>query len=352
MEHGTGAVLDRPDNRDYQWSEVGYGSAPFDWDAGYDIEKTLEVSIKAKDQDGSGSCGGQACSYYMASIEALFTGTYEERSARYIYSQTFVPPAGSRGRDNAQLLKDQGCALETHLTSYDKGKPPTEPFMQKNSDITAEIRELAKRGRILSYANVDVNIDTIAQAVRDNGGVVIGIVGQDNGTWRTKFPKKPTMDNPRWYHWVYVGKAILIKGKKYLGFINSWGKDCGENGWQYVDEDYINTILPGDNYGRAVWQVWTMVFNPQSVPPDFHHVFNKDLEYGMVDEEVKALQTALQLEECMAQMKPTTFYGPITRDAVKKFQRKYGVANFLTPGYGRCGPKTRAKLNSLFGVSQ
>jgi peptidoglycan hydrolase-like protein with peptidoglycan-binding domain len=41
-------------------------------------------------------------------------------------------------------------------------------------------------------------------------------------------------------------------------------------------------------------------------------------------------------------------FGPNTLKAVQKFQVKYGIASPGMIGYGRCGPKTRLKLNELF----
>ena len=354
--NGTGAIKDTPDYRDFEYNEIAFGAAPFDWNVGFDIEEKIgfvtgnpTFKIPVKDQDGSGSCGGQAWSYYNAAFEAVATGTYEERSARYIYSQTYVFPAGSRGRDNSELVKTQGVAQEKLFTSYKNGLPPDEVFMQSKTDMNDSHRADAKKARALSYANVQINIDEMAQAIRDNNGMVIGIVGQNNGTWYSKFPQPPTMNQDRWYHWVYVGKAKLIDGKKYIGFINSWGPSIGEQGWQWVGEDYLDLILPGDPYGRAIWQGWTHVFNPDGLPVNFHHTFTIDLFKGMTSPEVEKLQTALQLEKCFPEsIKPTQYFGDITLAAVKKFQVKYGIANWMSLGYGRCGPKTRAKLNSLF----
>ncbi len=47
--------------------------------------------------------------------------------------------------------------------------------------------------------------------------------------------------------------------------------------------------------------------------------------------------------------KETKQFGPLTVDAVKKFQVKYDIAKPGDSGYGFVGPKTRAKLNALQG---
>lgn len=43
----------------------------------------------------------------------------------------------------------------------------------------------------------------------------------------------------------------------------------------------------------------------------------------------------------------SSLFGSLTEKAVQKFQEKYGLATAGDSGYGRVGPKTRAKLNEL-----
>ena len=45
----------------------------------------------------------------------------------------------------------------------------------------------------------------------------------------------------------------------------------------------------------------------------------------------------------------TELFGSLTVKAVQKFQEQYGIASPGTTGYGRVGPKTRAKINELSG---
>ncbi len=85
--------------------------------------------------------------------------------------------------------------------------------------------------------------------------------------------------------------------------------------------------------------------------PQFKHKFTKDLWYNLIDPENINLQTALKINGVFPQDFPyNERFGEMTLYAVKAFQRKYGIANAGTPGYGRCGPLTRAKLNSLYNV--
>lgn len=313
MEHGTGAIKDKKDKRDYKFKDIALGLSPFDWSIGYDIEQILNHKIKVKDQNGSGSCGGQAWSYYGEVLDP----NNEEKSAKFIYAQTFVPPAGSDGRTNSNLVIKKGWGNEIDTTSYQNGLPPTEFFMEQVGDITPQAFSNALTDKALSYANVSNNIDEIALAIRENKGCIIGIYGKNNGTWQSKFPLPPTSLPQAWAHWLYCGKALMINGKKYIGFINSWGESVGDKGWQYISEDYM----------KYIWSCWTMVYNF----PLFK--FTKTLKFGMTNNDVKQLQKRLGVIQ-------TGFFGILTRRAVINYQISHGLK-----GDGICGILTRQKLN-------
>ena len=317
MEHGTGALKDKKDKRDYKYKDavIALGIVPFDWDKGYDIEENLGIKLTIKDQDGSGSCGGQAWGYYGQSLDP----DQDEKSAKFIYSQTFIPPAGSDGRTNCQLVIDKGWGTEKLTSSYENSQPPSEKFMQRKEDITSQAFSQALTDKALSYANVGSDINLIAQAVRENKGCVIGLTGKNNGTWSSAFPLPPSkVDNTCWNHWLYVGKAKVINGKKYLGVCNSWG-NIGQKGWQWIPEEYVKYPF--------VWSCWTLVYNF----PKF--IFTKTLKMWSWNNDVKELQKRLGCWQ-------DGIFGPITRRAVKLYQSKH----HLTVD-GIVGKNTNAVLN-------
>jgi len=253
----SGAIKSQPDERDYQWHRVA-GSSLFDWDKGFDIEHEIGKKLGTifttpdKDQNGSYGCGGNAWGYYGGAIESMVTGTFEERSAKFIYAQTFEPNGGgSDGRKNCELVTNQGWGLEKDTPSYENGNPPSEEFMRRIQDITKKARDNASYSKSLVYANVNPDIDIFANAIKANNGLVFGIDGEDNGTWRSEFPLPPK--KTVWCHWLYAGKARMINGKKYIGFINSWGENVGNKGWQWIGEDYFKS--------GHVWPGWTLPFN-------------------------------------------------------------------------------------------
>ncbi len=325
IQHGTGAVLSPVDERDYQWSLLGASAIPFSWDLGYSVN----IPFSLKDQGPSGSCGGQAVAYYGEVLEAMTTKTTEERSAKFIYAQASLglPGGGSYLRDNFNIAVKQGWATESVLPSYEDGKPPTEAFMSSKEDITDYARQVATQSKALSYASVDnTSIDAVAQAIANNHGAVILVRGENNGTWLSPYPACTT-GMGEWGHFLYACGAKLIGGKKYIKVKNSWGQ-VGENGFQYISEDFFTK--------GYIYEVRTMVFADK--PTKF--IFNKNLYPGMRNADVLHLQHRL-VDEGFATFTPTGFFGAMTTKAVMGYQKAKGIA----PVSGLVFNLTRAELN-------
>jgi hypothetical protein len=337
-QFNPGAIKDTPDERDWQWGrEVGDASAPFDWEKGFDIEQELKAVlsdpafiIKAKDQNGSFSCGGQAWSYYAAVLSAFFRKQYQEKSAKFIYSQTFVGTGGSGGRENCNIGIKQGWAAEALVPSYENGNPPNEAFMERPQDISQAARDEASVDKALGYANVAVSIDLIAQAMRDCHGLVIGLTGTNNYTWRSAFPLPPKAGEAPWYHWLYVGKAKLINGVKYIAVLNSWNEKTGELGWQWISESYVTNTVP--LYGASIWSVWTHIYNTH---PSLLPLFPITLIFGQRNSSVEKLQSILGI-------KSDGIFGKDTLAAVRAFQTAHGLV-----ADGIVGPKTQTALQEI-----
>ncbi len=251
-----GAIRAKYDIRDYWFKPRALGASPFDWDKGYDLEEDLGIKFVVKDQNGSLSCGGQAGSYYMEALEFDATKTYEPRSARDIYSRIYSHGGG--GVDDVSLfkyMKSSGVALEKDAPSYENGEPPSETFMRQIPRLTTEAEENKEMTKVASFLKVEPDIDHVAQAILQHRGCIIGVGGKDNGTWRTQFPQPPVPAQV-WGHWLFCVGAKKMGGKKFIKVINSWGKETGDNGYQWLGEDYFTTGHVW--YGRCLsWD-----FNP------------------------------------------------------------------------------------------
>ena len=352
-----GGMEDRHDPRDFDWREIAAALPTFDWKKGWDIHDELRTRLNnpdfilpVKNQNGSLSCGGQAYATYGSILEALSTGTFEERSAKFIYSQVFVEGGGSAGRDCSILMIKQGLGKELLTSSYlPNGNPPPEDFMERSQDISDEARADAKLSRALSYIGVSTDIDSIAQAAAANHGLVLGIRGTNNGSWYSTFPIPPGYWDKTWNHWIYVGGAkILSDGKKAIHVFNSWGDRLGEKGWQWITQDYFKKSF---GMNAPIFAGWTMVYNDVPIVRPLNTGFNftENMVRGEQSDNVKNLQLALQLLGFfLVTIIPTGYYGNITANAVYAFQ----VANnIIPPDRNNAGPRTRTALNIAANIA-
>ncbi len=82
------------------------------------------------------------------------------------------------------------------------------------------------------------------------------------------------------------------------------------------------------------------------------NTFTKYLYPGLSSSEVRNLQTLLsQYSDIYPEKLITGYFGPLTKQAVQRFQIKYGIANESDNAFGLVGPKTRKILNLLLQIN-
>lgn len=324
----TGAIVTEvKEHEDYM---LGMSSIPFDWNVGYTVPKFYE--LPDKNQYQSYSCGGQARAYY----DQILNGTDTEQSAKFIYAQIHAVGGGSSYEALGKHAITKGSADEELCRSYRPDGMTDEEFMTAVNDIKAEAYKDGLTDKSIKYAYVGKDIDSVAQAIRDNKGCIIGVYGQNNGTWLTENPQPPVGTANRWAHWVFGGRAGMYKNKKGIQFKNSWGKGVGDMGYQWITEEY---------FPNGIFFVWVLTDVSNVIIPKYK--FNKPMVFGERSKEVTYLQKRLAEE---GYNQPVTgFYGNITAQNVLAYQIKHNVASMseLTKLAGKLvGPKTREKLNA------
>ena len=122
-------------------------------------------------------------------------------------------------------------------------------------------------------------------------------------------------------------KAVgIINEKGYLGPITR----------QFINSS-VNATIPA-----------TSTKQTQNLPSA---IFKTPLYKGLQSEDVRRLQKLLASKsEIYPEALITGYFGTLTEKAVQRFQLKYKIVDSETdPGFGYIGPKTRAKLQEVFG---
>lgn len=302
----TGAiVLPLKPNEDYVLPRA---TTPFNWDIGYEVAGVKD--FKVKDQHQSFSCGGNSTAYYTQVLLDLVS----EQSARFIYAFSYQAPNGGASYYSlGSTICTRGSCDESLAPSYHNGTTDEDFMRSKDFPPEAYTDGLTKLG--LKYAKTEDNsIDTIASAIQEHGGVVLGIYGQNNNTWLTENPQPPISTKDRWCHWVFAYKAYMKNGKKTIRFINSWGDTIGDKGHQEVNENYFTSV-----YG--IYMAWSITPKSVIIPK---YKFSKPMVYGEKSKDVTYLQKRLAEEGYNQPI--TGYYGDITAKNVLNYQIKNHVA--------------------------
>jgi len=119
----------------------------------------------------------------------------------------------------------------------------------------------------------------------------------------------------------------------------------------------VYTVIPGtsssaassvaSSQGATVTQTTTGQTTTKTIstPSGVTITITKSLKVGSQNSEVKALQQALAQDKTIyPEGLATGYYGPATRNAIIRFQKKYGIEPV-----GYVGPQTRKKLNEIYG---
>jgi hypothetical protein len=91
-----------------------------------------------------------------------------------------------------------------------------------------------------------------------------------------------------------------------------------------------------------------VVYTP-NIPIVSKNIFKRSLQLGSSGSDVTLLQKFLVTDGDLVLSINDSYgrFGKLTKAAVEKFQTKYGIAKYGTPGFGMFGPKSQAKANKI-----
>ncbi len=233
---GKGAKPDPIDPRDFK-AQARFGAVIVDW-----TKRTgLVQKIKTwRNQNGSSSCVGQACSYKHDILRSFPDDPF---SARAIYAQHHLSGGGMYIRDGILHIVKKGQARRSEVP---EPQPQTESLMTDLTGITPE-EELDDR-EADGYVLPQNDIEYTAWAVLNFGAVVLGVNGSNPGWSNPMFPHPP-IGEPEWGHALCAVDIEVIDGKKYIVCLSSWTDTPAVH---HLGEDYF---LSGN------------VFNPWVIVP-------------------------------------------------------------------------------------
>lgn len=241
--------------------------------------------------------------------------------------------SGTDIRSIFKSLKNTGTS-EFGLLGNDVAIPLTSYAAPK---LTDAMNQSAAKNRASGYGFADdFTFKGLKQYIYDHGAIVLLFrIGREfwtapNGltSWDEKdiLPLRPPAV-------VTSGHFVICHSydEQYIYFLNSFSDLWGRKGHGYFKENY----MPFINDAGAVIGL----------------AFDKDLFLGMDDPQVRDLQKFLNKDPRtqLATQGPgspgaeTTYFGPLTRSAVMRFQAIYAIK----PVAGYCGPLTRAVINAL-----
>lgn len=344
-----GALIDdRPESakeKDYRFEEVVASAAPVNWRKKKDSEIR---KFPIFNQGRSGSCVAQTGKKQVGVYAFLKTGAFFPVSASHLYQRRSNRPGGGMIGANAFEIMQKGIAPSAFAP--DENMSDSEMDALVVSPFAAHVGEAFSIGNYLTVKAGD--IDTIASIIQETGKAVMVWFYFQYDEWTSR----PTVKNPSLD--LYAGATsrhsvaavdftLTEDGKKALVIDDSWGPSAGNGaGQRIIDEDFFRAR----NWFAAHFMNFAYENGEMTEKPS--HQFLRDMEYSPVfqtDSEVIALQECLKWEGLFpANVESSGYYGQITKKAVEVFQQKYDIARKGDAGFGRVGPKTRARLNQIY----
>ncbi|HPM39240.1 MAG TPA: peptidoglycan-binding protein [Candidatus Pacearchaeota archaeon] len=340
-EFKSGACIDirteEEKAKDYKFKEIVASVAPVNW-----VEKKESEWRKFPDQDQGNSytCVMQTIAKMASILLFIKENVYVAFSKVYYQLRSNRPLGGMMGVESFEIWRKEGLPLEKLVPSEERSDEEIDSTIVKQYN-----KDIAKVFRLGNHIGADgESFETIASIIQVTGKPIMAWFYFTAEEWSRLIPividKKLTIQTGL-RHSVTVVDNFLFGGKKYLLIEDS--AHFGGLTRRLISEEFFNT--------RCWFLRYPMNFRfEEQEDKEIDIELKKDLEYGMTDPDVVILQDLLKkLGFFPINIDSTGRYLSITKNAVRDFQLKNKIISSPNdPGAGRCGPKTRAFINTNY----
>lgn len=345
----SGAVIDNRTEeeklKDHMFEEIVATANAVEWK---EKAKSQWRRFADQDQDGSGSCVAQTIKK-LAKVLAKLSKYDLDLSATSIYQRrSNKPDSGMIGIEAFEIWRTKGISLE--------GMVPSQKMSDAQMDaqeIKPEADQVAEVFKIGNHVGINSgDFETVASVIQTTGKAVMVWFYFTGSEWSKEIPviENANLDkSDALRHSLPAVDFFLFGGKKYLLIEDS----AHFGGWTYhlISEEFFKAR----NWFARYPMNYKFNDQTQPQPPDEtpsnkpKYTFNVDLQFGMKNADVVALQNVLKFEGFFpVNTDSTGYFGAITKKGVQKYQDKYNIAHVGDAGYGRVGPKTRENLNKIY----
>lgn len=302
-----------------------------------------------RNQGNQSSCTYHARAKMGGILRDQKTGEFVEYSAAD-YNKRTTPGEGSSPLEALDFMRKYGIGLEA-----------LEPSNNISPQALAEVRQSEFEKKVASLSLLDAfyalpmfDFDTLVSTLHaTQKPIMIGIYGSYN-EYSRDIPavlENLTPDTAAVRHEICATPNYgIYKGQEGFTIEDSWGS-AGINGTgvRWITRDFftkrnlIQGLVPASFKG----------YEDMNVNPAKPKVkLERDLDFGMTGEDVRALQSVYKFEGLFpANHNGSDYFGTITQECTRQYQKKYGIVSAGTPattGYGRVGPSTREHINNKY----
>lgn len=305
MKYNGGLIDNRTEKKDYSHLEVGKASNPTYLTKKEALKSTTLYPLR--NQKSTSSCGAHAGELALS----IDSGELYEQAFIYRHRLNY-PSEGMHHYDIGDILLKMGVC---EYLGIEKTESAYNAFKATPAQLKEALKASGKSYIVLQDGQF--NIDDIAHISNDLKRPLILYVYWKKGEWSSASPRAIGEGTPFTtpsHHFVTVlpNSCYIEKGIKYCIIQDSI--TSGKTQHRHLTEDWIDNRVYTGLYQLKL--EYNFDYEPKT-----SYQFQQNLQYGSKGTDVKLLQSFLQLMGFFPKnVTPTTFYGGLTRQAVKDFQ--------------------------------